>query len=679
MLTASGAQWWLELLKFAFAVFIAFFIPGNTILPSKVKKSLLSNITLSIITGMVLFTWQEFTFGYLSLRNLTYFYIFLFSAIWILKIRKQLSFSQLLLIVKPHLTINILLIFLIILGVISQTLPLYYNGVYLKDKGLIFTGGDTEDNLWHASLTYEISQRFPPFAPGQTKVIMKNYHYWSNLVIASFIRVFRFPLFPIQFHFFPLLVSLLLGLTTITFAQTLKFGKKITNLAVFFNYFGGDLIYFFLIVFNRQGKFFVMSSLEDSTKFLYNPPRAFSYVIALGGLSLFLLWRKQLKNFRLGFLSMFLLASTVGFKIYTALFFISGIGILYLIALLKRNWAELKILSIFFILSALIYLPTNSGAGGLIWAPFSIVNNFIVQPALGLERWEMARLIFLADKKYLHNFVFETLFTLLFLVGILGTKFVGFFSSPHFMVKKLGKDLAILLYSGIFISLFGGLFFVQSTGGANTFNFLVSVFFFASFLSSLSIVWWQQHLPKLLFSSLLVFLILITVPRFIYETALNFKNFLNPKGSWVTNEEIELYDAINKDSGFLFTVGVDPSHYLGRNTPYVSLFLKQPLLVSGNGLLKNFGLDISQQERTQRLIYNTNEEKIIITELLTNQVKYIVLYENHNLQATESAYFTFPIIKNNAGKVLEVNRASLIKRAKTLFDKKSLKDLNIEL
>lgn len=660
MFTAVGFHWWLEFLKFILAVFIAFYIPGSFFLASKNKSSLV-NFTLSVLIGLVLWGWQEFVFGYISLRDLTYFYLVFGAVVWTFKVRPKKLTSFWVFIKNLSLKeVDWRLFCLVFLGVFIQAFAVWSNGVYSQQKGLFFIGGNLEDNLWHASLTYEMARRFPPFGPGLSGVLMRNYHYWSNLVIAGFVRVFKLPLFPTQFQFFPLLISFLLGMVTISLGKILNFGKNITRLFVFFNYFGGDLIYLFLIFLRSIPELFVMSSLEDGAKFFHNPPRAFSFVIALGGICLFIFWQQNKKDLLSGFLSMFLLASTTGFKIYTSIFFAIGILILISFAFLKRDWKNLFILSSFYILAALIYLPTNSQAGGLVWAPFSIVNNFIMQPWLGLDRWEQARVIFFEDKKYLHNLVFETVFTSFFLLGILGTKILGFFQSPFYLFKRLGKELTIILLAGIFLSLIGGIFFIQATGGANTFNFLVSVFLFSSILVALSVDFWQKKLPKFLSLFLIILIILLTIPRVSHETILNIKKFLKSEGFLITNEELELYDFVNNQpssSG----VAIYPNDKIGKATPYVSLFINnKPLLLSGRGLLKHFRLEgIEEKEGAQEVIFKSPFEKNVARELLVNQIAYIILYDNQSLKATPSAYFTNLVMKNKKGTVLEVDNQRL--------------------
>lgn len=646
MLTVTGPSWGLAFLKFLAAVFFAFYIPGSLLLPSPV---------LATIVGLVLWGWQEFIFGYLKLRGFGYFYLLLAGFLW-LKRRKESSLKV------GFKKIDLWLALMMIGGVFIQTLPLWLNGVDWQEKGLLFTGGNTEDNLWHAALTFEMTKRFPPLGPGLAETLMANYHYWSNMVIAALIRVFNLPLFPTQFHFFPLLISLLLGTATLSLSRVLNFNQTLTRLFVFFNYFSGDLIYLFLIIVRFGPNIFFMSSLEDGTKFLHNPPRAFSYVIALAGLALFVQWRKK-KQIKLGLLSMLLFASTTGFKIYTSLFSVPGLALLAGWAWLKKNWQDFFVYLTFPLLAALIYLPTNLEAGGLIWAPFSIVNNFIMQGALNLRHWEERRLIYLTHYNYLYHYFLEIVFTIIFLIGILGTKIISFFQPFSFVVKKLGKDLGFLLLTGILLSAIGGIFFVQTTGGANTFNFLVSIFLFGSILTALSVNYWQKRLPSFLTLPWLILVVSFTLPRVSYEAISNFSNFLEPKGFFISPQEQELYSFVNQNASPEARVGLDPNYYIGKNepqAPFVSLFIDRPLFISGKGLLKHFGLDINQEEEAQKQIFSSTDKKTVAKTLLADNIEYLILYNNHLLKIENAESLTSVVFRNQGGKILKVNKEKLL-------------------
>lgn len=651
MLAATGIEWWIGAVKFCFAVLIGFYIPGRIILPLSDKKEPLTRLTLSLIIGLVLWSWQEFAFGYLGIRWLTYFYLAACLVIWLKNHRFKIPRFNL----KKS---SWGLILLVALGTFCQTMPLWKNGTIGNKNKLVFYGGNIEDNLWHASLTKSLVKHFPPFAPGLPGTLMKNYHYWSNMTLAGLIRTFKLPLFPTQFQYSTLFIAVLLGLVSISLARSLNLHKKAILFLVFFNYFGGDLIYLLLLIFNPAVNPFSMSSLEDGTKFLYNPPRAFAFVISLGGLTLFKLWQKEKKTL-LGLISMLVLATTTGFKIYLAIFFSIGIGFLALRALLKKNWRQTLVFGTFFLLAAIIYLPTNYAAGGLVWAPFTIVNNFIVQPNLNLIRWEQARMIFLNDQKYLHNLIFEICFTTLFLTAILGTKILGLLQPPKYVKRQIGTSLCWLIYLGLIFSFFLGIFFIQATGGANTFNFLVNIFLFLSLLTTLSLQYWQTKLPRLV-TILIAVIIAATLPRVIYETTRNLQLFFNPQEVFsISQEEQQIYQETASYQANLRRVVIDKDHYLGRNTPYVSLFIDRPLLVAGNGLLNHFRLPIGQEEKTQEIIFNSPQEELVARQIAANQVGFIILYDGHVLNATESAFFAQPIIKNNRGTLLKIDKSKL--------------------
>lgn len=440
--SVSGFSWWLNLGKFIIAIFFSFFIPGSLFLNSKKFPAKIIFLTLSELLGMTLFAWQEFIFGYLKQRNFTYFYLLICSIFWFKKYfrdiipTKKWAKINVVLILK---NLDFLAILIVLLGVFVQVMPLWKNGIWTK-QGFLFFGGNTSDNLWYVTLTKELVNRFPPLEPGLPGIELKNYHYWASLLIAGIVRIFGLPLFTTQFQFFSLLISFLLALSLISFSQIIFLKRNALLWLLFFGFFGGDFFYLILLILNRNQDIFALSSLEDGAKFLYNPTRAFSFVIALGGLSFFALWQRRKKEFYLGLLSMFLLASTIGFKVNIALFFFPGILTLLIFQLFKKNIKEALILVSFFLFFFLVYFPTNAQAGGLIWAPFTLVNEFIVQPSLNLGRWELARRIFLADNKYLKNLVFEFSFTAIFVVGILGTKIISFSKIRFFLLEDLADN-----------------------------------------------------------------------------------------------------------------------------------------------------------------------------------------------------------------------------------------------
>ena len=319
MLSIFDISFWLYFVEFLVAVFLAFFIPGDLLL-RRLNLSLFQRIILGTIVGMVLWGWQGFVFGYLGLRFLSYLYIIILLLLWI----RIYSREFLRAIINRAVFINIdwIVVVLIILGVVIQLSSVWFNGVYVKE-GLFFCCGNLFDSILHTSLTNQIVKDIPPYEPGMYGEIVHNYHYWGNMIVGELIRVFHLPLIPTQNQHIMFLVSVFLGLSGVAFGQISGLGKSFYRWLVFFLYMGGDLI-FLLVSFMRQEINFQMSSIEDGAKFLVNPPRAISIVILFVGLSMFLIWLKK-KNFSLGLLTVFVLVSTIGFKVYTGFFVLTGL------------------------------------------------------------------------------------------------------------------------------------------------------------------------------------------------------------------------------------------------------------------------------------------------------------------------------------------------------------------
>lgn len=274
MIEFFAISFWFYLLIFFIAVFLAFFIPGDLLI-KKYNLSIFQRLVIGTVIGMVLWGWQGFIFGYLGLRFLSYLYIIILLLLWI-KIQGR-EFIRAVLNKAFFSNVDWIVALLIILGVGIQLSSVWFNGVYINE-GLFFCCSNVSDSIFHISLTNQITKDFPPYEPGMYGEVVRNYHYWGNLIVGELIRVFRLPLIPTQNQYTMLLTSALLGLSGVVFGQISGLGKSFYRWLIFFLYMGGDLI-FLLVSFMRQEINFKMGSIEDGAKFLVNPPRAISIII----------------------------------------------------------------------------------------------------------------------------------------------------------------------------------------------------------------------------------------------------------------------------------------------------------------------------------------------------------------------------------------------------------------
>ena len=636
---------WLYFLYFLISVFSAFFIPGDLAL-RKLKLTFFQRFVLGTLAGMVLWGWQGFVLGYLGIRWLSYFYIFATFVAWIklslpewkgVEIAKQ--FQK----IRPSLTI-----ILIVVGSLMQLTIVWFVGISSQNS-LYFCCGNTSDNLFHIALTNQIVKNFPPFQPGMYGVVVHNYHYWSNLVTAELIRVFNLPLIPTQFQYSTVLISLFLGLSAVVFAQIAKLPKIFANWLIFFLYFGGDLAYIVLFAFGR-GLNFRVNSLEDGLKFLENPPRAFSIIILFAGLSLLTLWVKK-KNIYTGILMAIILGSLIGFKVYTGIFALVGLAFLSAYYLLRKDFKMLipPILALF--LALIIYLPVNDSAGGLYFTGTWRFENYVVQPEFGQERLSLAMQIFKDHNNWIRIIQYDLIFFSIYILSVFGTKSIGLFQSKK-SLSLLPREINIFLISGIIVSALAGFFFQQASGGANTFNFIVSIFIIGSIYSALSIYYWLGKVGTKTKLFLIFIILLLTIPRVIHRWTLNFNQLKKSQYFVVSSEELQAFEYIKKNASLTSYVLVDDRTFaMDGYSPYISFLINRPIYLSGKGILESHGVVFSDRLKVADLVLRADGGKAI-EEIGDKRIGYIVTSTDIFLNIEKS-----PAVK----RVFEKNKVKILK------------------
>ena len=139
MITLLDISFWLYFIYFFFAVFIAFFIPGDLLI-KRLNLPSFSRITVSTLLGLVIWGWQGYVLGYLGIRWASYVYLLTAFLIWIknkhwedvLDGLRKMSLKK----------IDMLILLIIIAGMFMQLSSVWLNGV-LTLKGLYFCCGSS--------------------------------------------------------------------------------------------------------------------------------------------------------------------------------------------------------------------------------------------------------------------------------------------------------------------------------------------------------------------------------------------------------------------------------------------------------------------------------------------------------------------------------------------------------
>ncbi len=529
MYALSNPIFWLYFLYFIVAAFFAFYVPGNVLI-RKLKADLVSEMVLSIVTGFAIWSLAGFLFGYLHLRNFIYVYLVVSLVVWM----KSRGYTLLQNIPKFKLSISIIIV--ILLGTLIQLASVWLNGVVLRG-GAYFCCG-IPDTITHLSLTSELVRNFPPNEPGFSGIPLTNYHYLSNLGVADLVRTFRLPLVSTQYQYMTVLFSLLLGLSAIALSRALGLGKRFTLWLAFFLYFAGDILFLLPPVFGKAINF-SFTTLENASSLWVSPPRFYALVVLLTGLTLFVHWLKK-KDLYTGVIMAIVLGTLIGFKVYVGTFVLSGFGVLGIWYVIRKKYSLLLPLVVLCIISAVLYIPVNKGAGGLVFTGFWRFEDFIVQPALGAAKLELARRVFLDHYDFIRAFFYDILFGLFYIVFSTGTLLVGFLQTKS-SLQKIPKELAIVLITGLISTCAAGFFFLQTTGGANSSQFLISIYIVGSIYAALAVSSFTKKLPLLPAVIVSVLIITLTSTRVLYETYLQGVHLTHKSGVFIQNDTVRAY------------------------------------------------------------------------------------------------------------------------------------------
>ncbi len=497
--------------------------------------------------------------------------------------------------------------------------------------------------IWFGTISNNLIDHFPPSRAEMEHIPLTNYHFWSNLIVADIARVFRFPVYLLQYQFLPIMLSLSVGLSVIGFIRILNLPLAYGYWLTFFLYFGGDAIAWIMAVRGR-GLEFTMSSLEDGVRFLGNFPRAYAVSVFLGSVNLLVLTIKKVK---ISIMWMALvIASLTGLKIYFAFFLIFGLWIYAAVEWIRHRTDILKLAFLSSFLSLLIYLPVNHSAGGLYFTGFWRFENFIVQPGLKLDRLELARVIFAGDGKWWRVLPYELLYMLLYIPAIFGSKIIAALTKKSWL-QKIPSAFHIIFIPSIIVSLVLGFFFEQTTGGANTFNFLVVVFIAVSYYAALSALHLSLIKPWIIGMVLAVMIVVCTLPRAIHEAGANIRKITTGKSNTVPADMEVLSEYIRnhteKDSVFLVDHRFIPQD---STTPYIHFLTGRPMYLSAPYLLANTNTDMFDRQRIKSSVFESTRAAALVRLLERTNIDYIIATDSSAFAATPSAEF-LPVVYRN--------------------------------
>ncbi|HYD35298.1 MAG TPA: hypothetical protein VD999_04485 [Vitreimonas sp.] len=499
-----------------------------------------------------------------------------------------------------------------IVGILCQLLTISTSGI-LSNKGLTFFRLNGWDGMLHLSFAEFMKVEFPPQQPGAVGLALTNYHYWADLFVAEFSRLFAVPVIHVYFHFIPFVVAILIAIAVYQLAKVWGGSVVVRRWALFFYFFAGNATYLFMWLLH-QGFGWNSPAIDHGLLLFLNMPQAFARLGLLTGLILIAEWL-QTKQLKWLVLSCIILASLFGYKIYFGLFGAIGLGSLLAVKLtysfvtelyqqrslrafktfFAHHYPVVLIGVLFVVMSLAIFLPPNRQSGGLFLAPLVWPKILLGQTNLDWNEWWLRRQVYEAYSNTRNLIIMDGIAIAVFMLSIYATRLIGMLPTLNLIKRDYGAWL-LLVWWPMWLFTFLGMNTLQSSGGANVFNF----FIVALVVGGITTAFWIEKVlrwPMWLSWPLLMIVVLISLPRPLQDTYLFIKSAAVGEESLVISpDELKALSFIKTATPRQAVIQTHLKNHIDAETPYGSYLSQRYSYVSGRGILRSHNQPVTERE-----------------------------------------------------------------------------------
>jgi len=596
-------------LKFGLFVFLFLIIPG--LLLSR-------RLLLAIPVGVIIFTLCSFIFGFID-----------YQILWVLPVLSFIGLFYRRPTIKLKIDLRQIIALLVILVGSSLWMVTQFKNGLVYGYGLGFWGPNGHDGIWHIALIEQLKQGLPVINPIYSGTILQNYHYFYDLLPATTSYLFEINSLDLLFRFYPLVIAIMIGFLSYSFAYRQFSSYKAALLSLFFVYFGGS--FGWVVSFFRDGSFGGESLFwsQQSVSTLLNPPYAISLMLFIAGLLVYQnIYKYKSDNVLNKCLLILLWGSLIAFKVYGGLLII---GALFMVMIEKAvRQKDFSVIPVFFgvlVLSLCVFLPNNSFSHSLIaFNPFWLVDSMI-QAEDRLNWYRVA--IMIQTNEPLKLIFAYSIGTLIYLVGNLGTRllFIG-------SIKQLWSDR--LLFYVVFAGILIPLLFIQIGNNWNIIQFFYYSLFIINFYAALSLAKIWSRLGFFKGGLLVLVILLITIPTTLNTLSQYAPS--RPSSMLPLSEYKALKFLASQEYGTVMTLPYDfftktafQAPYplsVYTSTSYVSAFSQKPTFLEDHVNLEILGIDYDGRiNQIRDVLSNPTISTKILKE---NKIDYLYILKNRN-------------------------------------------------
>ncbi len=652
-------------LGFLFLAFICFTLPGFAILRTFVPDlDDLGKLTIASVFGLVMFTLSAYVLAALHLRF--FMWVFPIAGLWsLVRHKKEL------LVFRPRLSYKSFFLLIFIVGIIGMVAVNAPSGLPYKE-GIVFWSSHGHDGVWHLALMESMKAPIFPFQnPELAGTKLQNYHFFVDLLMSEFSRLFHFSSLDIYFRFMPAVFAILLGLTSFIFVKAWTKSEMAGIWSMIFTYFVGSFGYLLYIPTHKSLGGESIFWVSQTQSVLGNPPHASAFIITTA--FLFLLLKYFINRKGIYFLLCVILGGVViEFKVYAGALILGGlllVGILEL--LLKRIYKTfLLFLSTLFV-SLLIYFPNSANSQDfLIWQPWWFIRTMVV--ATDRLNWldlELRRQTYIAEHNWKRVIQLETTAFLIFLFGNLGMRFLGFWTIIRRIKQNVFKNTFDFFFIAVtIVAFFVPVFFLQKGVAWNTIQFNQYFLLFFGFFAAASVteilLLIKSKTLKMIISTLII---IFAIPT---QVGLLWQFYSNPPLSKVSYNELAALDFLKNQKDNNATILTAPFNkyerdkytkppipiYAWYDTGYIPAFSGKKTLISDEEQVNIMGYDVSKLLQDRLEAFGSSDYHTINNFLKNYKVDYIYLAWGQQI-ATSSSYLNADLVfQNKDATVYKVRR-----------------------
>ena len=614
---------------FLLLTLITLTFPGFLIL-KKIRfemDNILEKYVVSTTLGLVIFTLSAYILAGLHLR----FVMFMFPILGLLtfwKFRKEIIKG------KINISNKTLLFTILVIGIIFQVAVNAPSGISFSE-GIYFWSSHGHDGVWHLSLMEQMhNDQFPFQNPEFSSHKLQNYHFFVDLLMSEFSRLYSFSNLDIYFRFMPILFSTLLGLGSFIFVKYWTKSESAGIWALIFTYFAGSFGYLLYIPTHKDLGGESMFWVSQTHSVLGNPPHAAAFIIMVVFLFCLL---KFLKSYKLSdfIICTILGGSIIGFKVYGGVLILGGLFLIGLFELIFRRAFRTLILFLTTLsLSLLIYLPNSANSQDfLIWQPWWYIRTMVVAPdRLNWIDLELRRQTYIAEGNLKRVIQLEATAFLIFLFGNLGMRFLGFYTLALSLKNALRNSFNLYLILMCLTSFVFPLLFLQKGVAGNSIQFFQYFLLIFSIFAAVSV---SKIMDKIKKNSVKIFLgiviIILSIPT---QIGLIYNFYSNLPLARIDKKELSALNFFKKtptDTVILtapFNKNVKssdliPPIWLWSDTSYVTALSGRRTYIADEEQINILGYNLEERIAFQRNIFEENTPEQVKQNLLSRKIDYL--------------------------------------------------------